>query len=329
MKAPVKIVGTAHTLGSQTVSNRDLAKKLNLKPDWFENRTGIVERRICGPEQDVISIAAESIEEACANAGISIDSLGHETVLIHIQNGFTHLTPPPPILVCEALRLKNVRTFGIDGVCAEPINALEIATMMLMAGKCERVIVSSSVDFIPMVNPNDTATAGLFGAGAGALILEQDRKNNSQMLGLHWETHTNHSRLGEIKLQKLTPLDQTVNVDFSYYLMDGSGLAKTALRVLPKVLDRVCATANWDTTDIDQVIVHQPNAKLLEMGAKKLGLKVEDVYMPVRTLGNMGPASLLVSLSMAERAELIQRGDKLLLMSFGLGFSCGMAALIF
>jgi 3-oxoacyl-[acyl-carrier-protein] synthase-3 len=264
-----------------------------------------------------------------ADAGIAPSDLGPETLLLHIQNGFTALTPPAAIVLARELGFETVRAMSIDGVCAEPVVALELAELMLRARRCERVIVSAAVDFLPIIDPHDHATGGLFGAGAGALILERHdgRVGLSSIRALHWETHTRYSDLAHIPILSYERRAGSVAINAGHYQMNGKGLARIALRVLPDVLKRVLATAGWALDDVELIVMHQPNVRLLEIGARYLGLNPALVPMPVRHFGNMGPASLLVNLSLAKEEGNLAPGTKALLIAFGLGFSCGAVAL--
>lgn len=326
----IRLTGVGHSLGSKVVLNQDVAAALGLETDWFEKRTGISERRVCADGEHILTLGAKAIQNACSDAGIELGSLGHETVLIHIQNGFTHLTPPPGFLLSNYLGCHRVRILGLDGVCSEPINGLELAALMLTSGSCSKVILSAAVDFMPVVSATDLETAGLFGAGAGAVVIERASLDSRDrgLKSIYWETHANHCGLGDIPLLSYRRGPDVIEATFGYYTMKGTELAKVALKIIPRVVRNVLDQAGWTTQDLDLVITHQPNAKLLEIGIKLMNFDPSIVSMPVKTLGNMGPASLLVAFSMAKQNGQAEPGTRLLLLSFGLGFSCGAATLI-
>ncbi|UUV35882.1 hypothetical protein NQK81_21380 [Amycolatopsis roodepoortensis] len=331
MNVSVGLAGLGHALGSTIVSNVDLAKSLGMPPDWFVEHTGIEQRQICGEGEDVLSLAMSAVTAACDDASLDMHALGHETVLIHVQNGFTHFTPPAAVVLAGQLGLNGVRVMGLDGVCAEPIAALETGLMLLQAGRCERVIISAAVDFMSYVDPKDRNTAGLFGAGAGAIILSNDtqRDEEIQVRGLHWETHAQHWQMGEVEVKRQRKTDTGVDLETGFYEMQGQALYRAALRTLPAVIDKTLAQAEWKNEDIELIVIHQPNAKMLEMGGRRLGLNLDVMPLPVRRLGNMGPASLLVNLSLARKEGKVIPGTPVLLLAFGLGFSCGAAAIEF
>jgi 3-oxoacyl-[acyl-carrier-protein] synthase-3 len=327
----VEVRGAGHVLGARVVSNRDLARSLDLPEDWVVNRTGIAPRRGCGPDQDGVGLAADAIGAACRDAGLDPAELGPETLLLHVQVGPSSYTPPAGILVAHRAGLSRVRVLGVEGACAEPIAALELAAMHLAAERCERVVVSAAGDFLAMVDPRDAATAGLFGNGAGAVVLARSapRGHAGRIRAVHWETHTDHWALGHSRLRGVTQRADGFSVEFDHYAMAGQALARLAVRVLPGVVDRVLDEAGWKKLDVQLVLAHQPNVRLLEMGVRRLGFDPALVPMPVRTVGNLGPASLLVNLSMARRDGLLAPGTRVLLVAFGLGFSLGAMAVEF
>ena len=330
MNTAIRFTGFGHCLGEQIISNRDLAVRMGLEPSWFESRTGISHRRECAPGQTIVAMAAQSVRNACTDAGIAVSDLGHETVLFHIQNGFTHLTPPSGILLCAELGIPHIRVISIDGACSEPINALEIAVHMLGSGSCTRAIISAAANFLPMIDPQDLATVGLFGAGAGALVLERalPGEPHGEVRSLYWESWPSFWELGTMPILDHRQVEGGVEIQAGYYAMRGKDLARTALKLLPDVFQRVLQDAGWTLTDLDRVIAHQPNVKLLEMGIARFGVARDLVETPVVELGNMGPATILVGFSLAKERGSVGPGSRILFLSFGLGFSCGAAAVV-
>ncbi len=327
MQQNFKIIGTGYALGSTVAKNSEIAEKLGLETDWFKKRTGIIERRICNQDENVLTLSITAIKNACNNADLKLDQLGEETLLLHIQNGVTHLTPPSGIIITNALETYLMQTLSFDGVCAEPINAFEIAALMLSINKYKRVIISSGVDFISIIDNKDLDTVGLFGAGAGAVILENTTENIG-LRGLYWMNNSYYSDLGTIKLKGFDLREDDIGINFEYYKMKGTNLAKIAIQTMPQVLKNTLGQCGWTLEDFDFIVTHQPNEKFLDMGLRALNIDVNKVSKHAHHLGNMGPASLLVCLALEMEQGRLKPNDKVLLMSFGLGFSCGAAALI-
>ena len=327
MRQNFKISGSGYSIGSTIVKNEKVASELGLEHDWFKSHTGIIERRICSQDENVLTLSVNAIKNACKNAAIALNGIGEETLLLHIQNGLTHLTPPPGIIIANALGTYNMRTLSIEGVCAEPINAFEIAALMFSGNRYKRIIISAGVDFIKIINKNDPDTAGLFGAGAGAVILENTTEDRG-LRGLYWLNNSYYYDLGVIKLKNFEVKQTEIELNFEYYSMKGKNLAKIAIQTLPKVLLNTLEECQWVLEDIDFVVSHQPNEKFLDMGIKALKLDKKKVSRHAHYLGNMGPASLLVCFAIEMERGTIKANDKVMLISFGLGFTCGAAAII-
>ena len=230
--AEIVIGGLGHAVGSVVVSNVDLARSLALPDDWFVRRTGIVERRVCGEGETVLTLAAQAVRQACAGADVDVSDLGEETIIIHIQNGLTQLTPPSGIALVEQLGMDECRVLAIDGVCAEPIPAVEIATLMLDAGRCDRVILSAAADFLPIVRHDDTATAGLFGSGAGARVPSRPEVANANGSSIihasSWKTYAAHAGLGRVRVLGHTTNENGFAIQAGYYEMDVPARASRA-----------------------------------------------------------------------------------------------------
>jgi 3-oxoacyl-[acyl-carrier-protein] synthase-3 len=302
---------------------------MGLATDWFTKRTGIEERRVCGEGEDALTLAVSAVQSALRASGLQSDGLGPETVLLHVQNGMTAFTPPAGVLLADALGISNLRVLSVDGVCAEPVAMFEMALLMLSGHRCSRAIISSSVDFLPIISPEDKDTVGLFGAGAGAAVIEHAASNGTSatIRSIQWVTHPHHADLGRIPVLGYSTSSAGVSVHVGFYDMKGGSLVHTGLRVLPPLVSRVLEEAGWHRHEVDLVISHQPNPRMLNIAIDALGFRREIFPMPVTRLGNMGPASLLVNLSLAADADKLRPGRRILLLAFGLGFSCGAAAL--
>ena len=331
----VRLDGFGHAVGEVTVSNRDVARRLGRRATWYEERTGIVQRQVSGAGQNALTLAATAVTDALKEAGLSPADLGQDTVLLHIQNGFSHLTPPAGVVLAGHLGIHDARVAGLDGVCAEPVTALDHALLMLEAGRCRRAVLSASVDFLSYLRPDDQDTAGLFGSGAGAVVLSRadDRDDTTaadsvavRVRALEWETHAAHWDMGDARVRDVHQSDDGLQLSTDFYTMRGQSLYRTFLQYVPPLVQRTLDQAGWRPEDVDLVVSHQPNPRLLELSLQRLGLRPEVVPMPGRTLGNMGPASLLVNLSMARRRGDLEPGSRVLLLAFGLGFSCGAVA---
>lgn len=328
----IAIRGIGYQLGGNEESNYGTAERLGLDRNWLVDRTGIRTRRMCAESENSATLAVDALGKALDSAGLEAAELGQETVLIHIENGFVNLAPPAAIALAAKTGLTDVRVLGIDGVCSEPVTALELASLLFGAGRTNRVVISASFDCERTLDPGDAGTAGLFGAGACAVVLEPaaaDDPRRFSLLGTAWHTAARGADLGVIPVRELYRDEKGVHIDAGFYEMKGQGLLRIGLEVIPVVYREILQKSAWQPDDYDVVIAHQPNVNLLEIVMRKVGIPMSKVPTPVVDLGNMGPASLLVNLAVAIEAGMIKGGTKALVLAFGLGFSCGGAALEF
>jgi 3-oxoacyl-[acyl-carrier-protein] synthase III len=209
------------------------------------------------------------------------------------------------------------------------VAALDIAETLLAAGRCRRVILSAAADFLWAVDPQDLGTAGLFGAGAGALVLSAPTTQGTPLAirAIRWETHSEQWELGVAPIHATHAEDSAVRLEVGYYAMQGMALARFGKATVPALIRATLNEAGWHPEDVDLVLAHQPNVRLLTMVSRELGFPASAVPTPVSHLGNMGPASLLVNLSLARHEGRMPPGTKALLTTFGVGFSCGAAAI--
>ncbi|MGA5129938.1 3-oxoacyl-ACP synthase III family protein [Streptomyces olivoreticuli] len=327
----VGIVGTGYALGSDIVDSTELALSHDLEPDWFVRRTGTRQRRVYAEGESLLSLAADAIGKACADAGVAPQEIGSETLLIFPQVGIpTYLVPSQAVLLAERAGIRCAKTMSVDGSCAEVIPALETAITMLEAGRCERAIVVAGQDAVNLSGHKDLSLAGLFGAGAAALVLSRDADHGMQLdvRGSHWETHSQRWELGTQPVHSNRRSDEGFEVSIGYYTMQGPEIVQASRRLVPPVVNTVLTQAGWTTDDLDVVFVHQPNTRFLQIVMKACKISMDIVPNPCADIGNLGPANVLATLAMAREEGTLQPGTRALFLSFGVGFSCGAIAAV-
>jgi 3-oxoacyl-[acyl-carrier-protein] synthase-3 len=326
----VGIAGISYSLGSDVIDNTELATSMGLAPDWFVRRTGTKQRRVYGEGEDFLSLSVDALRKSCEEAGIDPAMVGPETLVLYVQSGLqTHLVPPQAIVLAQRAGFKHAKVLGIDGSCAEVIPALDTAVRLMEAGRCERVIVVAGVETINMIDPQDLDTVGLFGVGASAIVLTTDARTDLRfdLCGSYWESHVDHWELGTMAVRSREFTKDGIEIQTGYYDMKGTGLVRKSVALLPAVVDKVLAEAGWLRDDLDLVVLHQPNVRFVDMVVRAIGVAPDIVPVPGAEHGNMGPASILVSLALAKEAGELKPSGKVLMVSFGVGFSCGAAAI--
>jgi 3-oxoacyl-[acyl-carrier-protein] synthase III len=321
-------VGTGCAVGSRLISNREVSVALGLAPDWLYRHTGVQTRCVLSDAESIDEMSCAAIREALGSAQLQPADLGTETLMLHIQSGgYRVMTPPTVTRLAAELGMHSVRCIGIDGACAETISMFEIAQQYLMMSGLERAIVSAAADFTEFIDVTDRDTAGLFGVGAGAAVIDMTKGAMPTVWKVKARTWSEHSALAEIRAHKFEASSKFVIGTFGFYSMRGQELALVALRLVPELVFDLCAEVGWRSDDIDLVIAHQPNPRMLRAGFKRLGVSEERTLTLSDRMGNMGPASLLVALDHARRNGKLGVGARVLLISFGVGFSAGAMAL--
>lgn len=325
----VQIVGSSHVYASGRESNDRLGERFGLAPDALLRATGIRTRAVCGPGENVISLGTAAVADALTDAGLPLSGFDSARCgLIHVQNGIVRLTPPAGIQLLEALGVRHTRPISLDGVCTEPLTAFEIASLYLDAGLLDLAVVSAAADFIGLVDPNDPETAALFGAGAGAVVLQRTSPGaRGSLRSCITYLDTGHADLGIADiLGHSRSSEGQVTITASSYRMKGKELARVALGVVPRVVRDALDAAGVELSDITAIATHQPNPKLTEIGARRIGLDLDKIHDIAAEVGNLGPATIMASLDLARR-HIVGSDGLLLAVAFGLGFSCTAAVL--
>jgi 3-oxoacyl-[acyl-carrier-protein] synthase III len=321
-------MGTGCAVGSRLVSNQEVSLALGLDPNWLYKHTGVQTRCVTSDTESIEDMSCAAISDALNSVQLNPVGLGAETLLLHIQNGGHRvMTPPTAVTLAARLGMHTVRCIGVDGTCGETLSMFEIAQQYLMMGGMERVIVSAAADFTPFIDATDRDTAGLFGVGAGAAVIDMTAGMMPAVWKIKGRTWSEYSALGEIKVHNWEVGSADVTGRFGFYSMRGQELAAVALRLVPPLVFDLCEEVKWRLEDIDLLVAHQPNPRILRAGFKRLGISEDRAITLSDKMGNMGSASLLVALDHARRNGKLQAGARVLLLSFGLGFSAGAMAL--
>ncbi|MEU1482808.1 3-oxoacyl-[acyl-carrier-protein] synthase III C-terminal domain-containing protein [Streptomyces sp. NPDC005752] len=325
----VGLAGTGYALGSQVVNNTELAVSHGLEPNWFVRRTGTRQQRVYADGETLFSLAAEAVGKACADAGTSPQEIGSETMLIFVQCGIPgHLLPSQAVLLAERCEISCAKLMSVDGSCTEVIPALETAVTMLEAGRCERAIVVAGQDVVNLTDPQDLSLAGIFGAGAAAVVLARDATCGTplELRGSHWQSHPQDWAMGTMPVHDSRPSETGFDVRTGFYTMDGFALLRTGQHVIPQVVTTVLDQAGWTVDDVDVVFAHQPNTRTLQLVMKVCGFGMDIAPNPCADIGNLGPANILATWAKAREESTLPPSTRALLLSYGIGFSCGAMA---
>ncbi|MCF7530104.1 beta-ketoacyl-ACP synthase III [Neisseria lisongii] len=314
-----KILGTGSYLPANRVSNDDLAQKVDTSDEWITTRTGIKFRHIADDGEKTSDLAVEAARRALADAATDADEID----LIIVATATPDMQfPSTATIVQQKLGIANgCPAFDVQAVCAGFMYALNTADAYIKSGMAEKVLVIGAETFSRIVDWNDRTTCVLFGDGAGAVVLGASEETGI----IHGKLKADGNYLGLLN----TP-GQIANGQICgspYLTMDGPGVFKFAVKMLAKVAEEVISEAGFTAEQIDWLVPHQANRRIIESTAKHLGLPLEKVILTVQDHGNTSAASIPLALDSGIKNGQIRRGQHLLLEGIGGGFAWGAVLL--
>jgi 3-oxoacyl-[acyl-carrier-protein] synthase-3 len=308
-------------LPSNRVSNDDLvARGVDTNDDWIVTRTGIRARHLAEAGQTSSDLALVASERAMEMAGASAADID---LIIVATSTPDFVFPSTACLLQNKLGNKGATAFDVQAVCSGFLYALTIAEKFIRSGSHRRALVVGAEVFSRILDWNDRATCVLFGDGAGAVVLEASERPGILATALH----ADGSHHGILSVPGNVCGGQVVGDPF--LRMDGQAVFKFAVRVLADVAKECCDAAKVAPTEIDWLIPHQANIRIIEATAKKMHLPMERVVVTVDQHGNTSAASVPLALDAAVRDGRIQRGQKIMLEGVGGGFTWGAALIEF
>ena len=309
-----RISGTGSFLPAKVRTNADLEKMVETSDEWITERTGIRERRIAGEEDSVAVMAARAAEKALEAAGISADDV--ELIVV----GTTSSQYAFPSVACDVQRILGTSgqpAFDVAAACSGFSFALSTANAYIRSGSIRRALVIGVDSLSKACDPDDRTTIILFGDGAGACVLEA-----SQDPGIYsCEIHSDGSHA---ELLMLPNVDRTTR-EPAWMMMKGHEVFKYAVKTLSSLVTDTLDRNGFSKGDLDWLVPHQANLRIITATAKRLDLEMSQVIVNLDRYGNTSGASVIIALDEGIRSGKIQRGDLLLLESFGGGFTWGSA----
>jgi 3-oxoacyl-[acyl-carrier-protein] synthase-3 len=317
------IAGTGSALPLRRVSNAELAAQVDTSDEWIVERTGIRFRHIAGPDETTATLATDAAKAALAAAGIAATDID----LIVLATATPDQTfPATATKVQAALGIDDCVSFDVAAVCSGFLYALQVAESMIRAGSANRALVIGAETFSRILDWEDRATCVLFGDGAGAIVLEAQETaatGGRGVLAAKLHADGRHNQLLYVDGGPSTT--GTVGK----LRMKGKEVFRHAVVNLASVMTESLELAGLAAEDVDWVVPHQANARILDATARKLGLPPEKVIVTVDQHANTSAASVPLALDVAVRDGRIRRGDLIVLEAMGGGFTWGAAIVRF
>ena len=313
-----RIIGTGSYLPEKILTNQDLESMVDTSDEWIRTRTGITQRHIAGDGQTASDLAMYASQNAMKAAGVTSKDID---LIIVATTTPDMVFPSTACILQNKLGIENCPAFDVQAVCSGFVYALATADMFVSSGKCRNALVVGSEIYSKIIDWSDRSTCVLFGDGAGAVVLSQSKEPG--ILSTHLHASGSYSNIlsvpGSISGGKIQ--------GNPYINMEGNTVFKFAVKVLEEVVQEAVSKNNLQTTDIDWLIPHQANIRIIQSTAKKLGIPMDKVVVAVDKHGNTSAASIPLALDIAVRDGRIQSDQLVLLEGVGGGFTWGAVLL--
>ena len=313
-----RILSTGSYLPSHIRTNADLEKMVDTSDEWIVTRSGIRERRIAAADETVATMGFEAAKNAIEAAQINPQDI---ELIIVATTSHSHAYPSAACQVQGLLNIDDAISFDLAAACTGFVYALSVADQFIRAGKVKKALVIGSDLNSRKLDETDRSTVVLFGDGAGAVILEASEQEGIISTHLHASADKNNA---------LVLAQPERGIEKSGYIeMQGNETFKLAVRELSNVVEETLSANNLDKNDLDWLVPHQANLRIITATAKKLEMDMSQVVVTLDKYANNSAATVPVALDEAIRDGRIQRGQLLLLEAFGGGWTWGSALVRF
>jgi len=318
-----RIAGTGSYLPEKVVTNKDLEKSIETSDEWIRDRTGICRRHIAAEGETCSDMALAAAHKAIEMAGIEVGDI--DLIVIGTTTP-DKIFPSTACIVQRKLDIHGFPAFDVQAVCSGFVYALDIANRMIVTGGATTALVIGSETLSRIVNWEDRGTAVLFGDGAGAVVLQAS--DTPGIISTHVHADGAFENLLEVPHGISKGYDQ-VQAGNAFIQMQGNAVFRKAVGTLGSMAQETLDGNGVDKHDLDWLVPHQANLRIITAAAKKLDLSMDKVVVTVDEHANTSSASVPLALDTAVRDGRIERGQLLLFEAFGAGFTWGSALVRF
>jgi len=316
------VAGTGHAVPKRVMRNDEFpAIGIDTSDEWIRERTGIRERHIAGPGESLTSISTQAAHQAMAAAGVSAAEL--DTIIVGTCSP-DRLLPSAAAELQAALGASRAAAFDVGAACSGWLYGMQVAEGMMAAGNAETILVVGAELLSRIVNWKDRNTCVLFGDGAGATVLKRSTRHRGILACYMRSDGTLTRLLYRPKGGAADPMSAEILAEGSHFVhMQGREVFKNAVRSMADACDRALDSAKLSSGDIDLLIPHQANIRIIEATAKHANVSMEKVFVNVDRYGNTSAASIPIALDEAVRQGRIKDGTIVMFVAFGAGFTWG------
>ncbi|MFY9402266.1 MAG: beta-ketoacyl-ACP synthase III [Candidatus Omnitrophota bacterium] len=320
MMRKVGIIGVGEYLPPKVLTNADLEKMVDTTDEWITTRTGIKERRIASSSEATSDLAIKAAKEALKDAKLTpqdIDLVIVATITPDL------IFPSTASIVQNALSIKNAAAFDISAACAGFVYALSVARQFIANGAYKNALVIGAEKLSAVTDWQDRNTCVLLGDGAGACVVSEVKTGG--IVSIYLDCDGSNLELLNMPAggSRLPATYETVDKRMHFLKMRGNELFKIAVKTMTMAAEKVLEQAGLTFKDIDLIVPHQANSRIIMAVAKKLGIPEEKIFLNIEKYGNMSSASTVTALVEAVKQGRVKRGDTILLDCFGAGLVWG------
>ena len=312
-----KIIGVGSYLPKNVLTNKDLEEFLDTTDEWITSRTGIKQRHIVSKDEATSDLALEASLMAITDSGIDKDDID---LIIVATTTPDKVFPSTACILQAKLKIKECPAFDVQAVCSGFIYALSIADNFIKTNSAKNILVVGADSMSKITDYKDRSNAILWGDGAGAVILSAS--DNLGILSTHIHSDGKFENLLHVPKKNDSSLGDTIE-------MQGSQVFKMAVNTLDKIVDETLLANNLQKKDIDWLVPHQANIRILEATARKLDMDMSKVIVTIDRHGNTSAASIPLALDQGVKENKIKSGNLILMEAFGGGFTWGSALIRF
>jgi len=312
-----RIAGTGGYLPEKVLTNHDLEKMVETSDQWITERTGIKKRHVASDDETTCDLAEKAARLAIEAAGIKASDID---LIIVATTTPDQVFPSTACLLQARLDIHGCPAFDIQAVCTGFVYAMGVADQFIRGGLSKTALVVGSETMSRIIDWTDRGTCVLFGDGAGAVVLQAS--DEPGIMSSHLHADGSYEQLLTVPYGISNGYDR-VKEGSAYVQMQGNEVFKIAVRTLGRIVDETLAANNLQKSDINWLVPHQANIRIIAATAKKLKMSMEQVVVTVQEHGNTSAASVPLALDVAVRDGRIKRGDILLCEAFGGGFTWG------
>lgn len=318
-----RITGTGSFLPENVLTNQDLEQMVDTSDEWIQERTGIRKRHIAVDGETTCDLAEQAARRALEMAGRRSEDID---LVIVATTTPDRVFPSTACLLQQRLDIHGCAAFDVQAVCTGFVYALSVADKFIRTGAARCALVVGAETLSRILDWNDRTTSVLFGDGAGAVVLEASEEPG--ILSTHLHADGSYESLLTVPYGVSNGYDKLLQNE-AYIHMKGNEVFKIAVNTLGRIVDETLAANDMDKSDIDWLIPHQANIRIIAATARKLKMSMDHVVVTVGEHGNTSAASVPLALDVAVRDGRVKKGETLLMEAFGGGFTWGSALLRF